>query len=179
VPGGLLASALAVDPSHRYLYVSAENADGATTALEYTAGSAALLARAGDTPLQYSVGGAALTAVPGGVWASFRTGMLGQTVLLRQGTLGVVRLPAREDKLYRWGMDASTGYGGGSLWLISGDQGTVACVAPKTGIVRAQGKLAALANGAGVQAVSLARHEFLASGESGITAVTAPSRCWP
>jgi hypothetical protein len=105
--------------------------------------------------------------------------MLGQTVLLRQGTLRVVHLPARDDKLYRWGMDASTGVGGGSLWLISGDQGTVACVAPGTGVVRAQAKLGALANGADVQAVSPARHEFLASGESGIVAVTAPARCWP
>src|SRR5262249_4494837 len=66
-PPGRAAPAGATDPSRRYLYVSGMNADGGTTALEYTAGSGTLLASAARTPLRYSVHGVALTAVPGGV----------------------------------------------------------------------------------------------------------------
>jgi len=47
--------------------------------------------RASDrAPLTWSVGWADLTAVPGGVWAWFRSGMLGESVLPRGRSLSVV-----------------------------------------------------------------------------------------
>ncbi len=69
--------------------------------------------------------GVALTAMPGGVWASFRTGMLGLTIHLGQHDLamitppgpGVAQRPA--NGLFQWPMSATTVYGGGALWLVN------------------------------------------------------------
>jgi hypothetical protein len=176
---GLSAVDIAVDPAARHLYVAArENKTGGVLPLEYTAGSGRLIARSARTALRFSAGGAQLTAVPSGVWASFRTGMLGQTVLLRQGGLRTVRLPSAGRGLYGWAMNASTVYGGGSLWLNSGVQGRIACVGPGTGRIRASGTLKALDNGIGLLAVSPSARKVFALGGSGLLAITAPGSCW-
>jgi hypothetical protein len=196
LPAGLLASDIAADPGARYLYVAGEGQLGAVTALEYAAGSGRLLVSAARTPLRFSVGGAALTAVPGGVWASFRTGMLGQTVLLRQPDLGSVPLPAaarpgvppaaepgvppaaaRPD-LYGYAMGASTSYGGGALWLSQGTGGLTGCAAPATGQVRSVATLRSLADGGELLGVRPAAREVIAAGPSGLIVITAPARCW-
>jgi hypothetical protein len=187
LPAGLLASDIAVDPAARYLYVAGEGRLGGVTALEYAAGTGRLLASAARSPLRFSVGGAALTAVPGGVWASFRTGLLGQTVLLRQPGLGSVPLPASylpgvppasaRLGLYHYAMDASTGYGG-ALWLSQGTSGLTGCVAPGTGQVRSVATLRLLADGGELLGVRLSARQVLAVGPSGLIAITAPARCW-
>ena len=51
-----------------------------------------VLAEASGGRLRYSVAGADLSAVPGGVWASFRTGMMGLTVHLGANGLPRVRI---------------------------------------------------------------------------------------
>jgi hypothetical protein len=188
LPAGLLASDIAVDPAGRYLYVVGEGPLGGVTALEYAAGTGRLLATAARSPLRFSVGGAALTAVPGGVWASFRTGMLGQTVLLRQPGLGSVPLPAtyrpgvppasaRPD-FYSYAMGASTGYGGGALWLSQDTSGLTGCVAPGTGQVRSAATLRLLADGGELLGVRPSTREIFAAGPSGLIVITAPARCW-
>jgi len=97
LPSGLLVSDLAVDPMGRDLYVSAAHLvrggmEG-TVMLSYDARSGrGLVTRTGGL-IRYSVAGAQLTAVPGGVWASFRTGMLGLTIHLRQKDLGMIAAP--------------------------------------------------------------------------------------
>ena len=179
LPRGRLVGGLASAPGGAYLYVAAVQADvGGDTALEYAGRSGGLLYRAASTPLRYSVGGAALTAVPGGVWASFRTGMLGQTVLLRQHGLRTARLPHSTRQLYGWGMDASTGYSRGALLISSGVQGKTACVAPGTGQVRAQAVLHLMANGSEILSVSASAHRLLAVSDTTLVEVTTPARCW-
>jgi hypothetical protein len=189
LPAGLLASDIAVDPAARYLYVAGEGPLGRVTALEYAAGTGRLLAAAARSPLRFSVGGAELTAVPGGVWASFRTGMLGQTVLLRQSGLGSVPLPAAVARpgvppastwrgIYSYAMGASTGYGGGALWLSQDTSGLTGCVTPGTGQVRSAATLRLLAGGGEVLGVRPSAREVFAAGPSGLIVVTAPARCW-
>ena len=188
LPGGLLASDIAVDPAARHLYVAGEGRLGGVTALEYAAGTGRLLATAARSPLRFSVGGAALTAVPGGVWASFRTGMLGRTVLLRQAGLGSVPLPASylpgvppasvQPDFYRYAMGASTGFGGGALWLSQGTGGLTGCVAPRTGQVRSVATLRLLADGGELLGVRPAARQVFAAGPSGLIVITAPARCW-
>ena len=188
LPVGLLASDIAVDPAARHLYVAGEGRLGGVTALEYAAGTGRLLATAARSPLRFSVGGAALTAVPGGVWASFRTGMLGQTVLLRQAGLGSVPLPASylpgvppasvQPDFYRYAMGASTGFGGGALWLSQGTGGLTGCVAPRTGQVRSVATLRLLADGGELLGVRPAARQVFAAGPSGLIVITAPARCW-
>jgi hypothetical protein len=188
LPAGLLASDIAVDPAARYLYVAGEGPTGGVTALEYAAGTGRLLATAARSPLRFSVGGAALTGVPGGVWASFRTGMLGQTVLLRQPGLGSVPLPATylpgvppasvRPGFYSYAMDASTSYGGDVLWLSQGTGGLTGCVVPGTGQVRSVATLRLLADGGELLGVRPSAREVFAVGPSGLIVITAPARCW-
>lgn len=173
---GLSVSHVAVDPAGAHLYVSAAPEQGGAVMFEYAAGSGRLLASASGRPIEFSVSGATLTAVPGGVWASFRTGMAGLTVLLRQRGLHVVQ-PGGGRGLFNWFFSSSSSYGGGSLWL-NVEGGGIGCVAPATGQVRLRAKLRPLADGSQLLAVSPARREVLAFSRGDIDAVTAPARCW-
>lgn len=148
LPHSAFDGGAAVDPAGRYLYVAAQGgpASGGDV-FEFGAGSGRLLASNSHHPLQGPCDGcAALTAVPGGVWASLRTGTEGHSVLLRRRGLGSVRLSG---SIFGWDMaqDATTVYGGGTLWLapdrgIPG--GEIACIAPNTGVIRHQTTLAQL-----------------------------------
>jgi hypothetical protein len=192
LPPGLAVGDIAVDPARTTLYVSAAHAvrDGAEEGLvmrEYDARSGRLLATASSGLLRYSVAGAALTAVPGGVWASFRTGMLGLTIHLRRADLrmiappgpGMTRRPATG--IFHWAMNEATAYGGGALWLAN--PRVVACLDPRTGTVRAseqQGLSPTLANRViyQLQAIDPARHAIYATSTDGLLQITPPRRCW-
>jgi hypothetical protein len=131
VPAGLELDDLA-DGS--YLYAAAQRKQPAFGAvvLEYSAGTGRLLARTGASPLNFSLAGAELTSVPGGVWASFRTGMNGTSVLLSAPSLQLHTWPTIQATLYGWTMGSSASYGGGALWVMT-DDGVRACVNPATG----------------------------------------------
>lgn len=173
---GLAVSDAALDPARTHLYVSVAPRLGGGAMREYSARSGRLLASASGQPLKFSISGAALTAVPGRVWASYRTGMAGQTILLRQRGLHTVAFTDGRS-LFDWFMTGSTTYGGGSVW-IGTNNGAIACVAPSTGRVRARSRLKLLIGSGELLGVSAARHEVLAFGESGILAITAPATCW-
>jgi hypothetical protein len=173
---GLSVSDAALDPARTHLYVSVAPRLGGAGLREYSASSGRLLASASGKPLKFSVSGAALTAVPGRVWASYRTGMAGQTILLRQRDLRTVRFTGGRT-LFDWFMTGSTAYGGGSVW-VGTNNGEVGCVAPSTGRVRARSRLTPLVGGGDLLGVSAARHQVLAVGQSGILAITAPATCW-
>lgn len=88
-----------------------------------------------------------LTATPPGVWASYRTGMLGATILLRRDGLTTVLPPDYTGRPAsrlaasipgRWG--ATTVYGGGALWLAN-ESGVMARADPRTGDVRARTRI--------------------------------------
>jgi hypothetical protein len=169
LPAGRTVVSASVDPAGRYLYVSAWSGSNGWVS-EYAASTGHLLA----TTALSSAGPAALTAVPGGVWASFRTGMNGRTVLLRQRGLREVTPPA---SIFTWPMDATTVYGDGRLWL-AGDLGAVGCIAPATGQVAGQGTVPLLDFTPWLLAVSASRHLLYAQDAGAIISITPPPACW-
>jgi hypothetical protein len=172
----LFVSDVAVNPAGKYLYVSVTPKDGGGAMREYSARSGRLLASSSGKPLRFSVSGASLTAAPGRVWASFRTGMAGQTIALRQHGLSLVHVTGGRS-LFGWFMLGSTSYGAKSIWLGL-NNGDVGCVNPGTGAVRSRGHVRLLTGGGELLGVSRARREVYAVGRSSIIAITAPRTCW-
>jgi hypothetical protein len=130
-----------------------------------------------------SVAGAALTAVPGGVWASFRTGMLGLTIHLRQTDLAVIAPPGLgiaqtpATGIFHWPMYATTVYGGGALWLAN-QTGIVACLNPRTGKVRAREKVLQGRLIYRLLAADPVSRQVFAVGARGLVQISPPRRCW-
>jgi hypothetical protein len=160
--------------------------------LAFSAGTGGLLAQTGRTPLTWSAGGAQLAAVPAGVWVSFRTGMLGQSVLLSARSLSMINdAPAGSaadspvtgsGTVYSWAMGSVAAYGGGALWVATSG-GLVACVNPLTGTVRSQGVMtsrpglvvAALAADPAAREVAAV---VSGGGYTGVVAISPPRACW-
>jgi hypothetical protein len=181
---------LSLDPDHRVLYaslayplVSGDTVDAAVVEFDATTGRS-LAETSADSPVTGSVAGGALTAVPGGVWMSFRTGMAGSTILLRQPDLAMVGPPSSAlnagfaDGVFVWMMSASTVYGLGTLFLAN-ENGVLACIDPQTGTVRAQERFT-LAEGPDPQllAVDAATRQVIATDGSTLEAVSPPAPCW-
>ncbi len=187
VPARFAVRDVAVDPAGRHLYVSAFDLrpqGGPGAVFEYAARSGRLLASAMYGPVTFALSGAALTATPPGVWASYRTGMLGSTILLRRRGLvtvlppGYGKSPGGPGSVYVWPMGATTVYGGGSFW-VANEAGVMACASPRTGMVRArmQTRQASLA-GNDLLAVDQSAHLAYGLGQDGLIAISPPARCW-
>lgn len=197
VPAGLAVSDVAVDPSDRYLYVSFahlvgslssdQEAEEGAAVSEYDATSGALLSSVTTGPIDDSINGAKLVAGPDGVWASFRTGMMGLTILLRQRDLATVAPPAAGpdigssvgDILY-WTFSATVAYGDDTLFLAQ-DGGLVACLDPVTGTVRATEQLPSPIgqdDSISLLAVSSATGVVYGTDSNGLVRLTPPSSCW-
>ena len=186
-PGHLAVWDLALDPSGHHLYAALTTEDrggsSGVTLVEYDARNGHLLTRAAARPpLSYSVAGAGLTAVPGGIWASFRTGMQGLTIHLRQHALALQPPPNARiastppTGLFHWPMSASTIYGGNALWL-SNDTGIVGCLNPETGAVRARERLPAF-HEPDLLAVD-PNHRYVVGLEGArLVEITPPAACW-
>ena len=183
LPAGFVLDTIAAGPAGTVLYASGVRVNaGGCVLFEYSAVTGRLLARAAGPPLSYSVAGAVLTTVPGGVWAWFRTGMMGQSVLLSQRGLVIIARAPASGQLgpYQWPMGSSAVYGGGALWVETGS-GLVACLNPATGAIRA-GQIVT------VQAAQL--WDLLAAdpaqqliygltpGSQALAAITPPPQCW-
>jgi hypothetical protein len=187
LPPGLTVSDISVDPARTILYVSAahivDGGFGGLVMLEYDARSGRLLAAASSGLLSYSVAGAALTAVPGGVWVSFRTGMLGLTIHLRQADLKMIAPPGpgialtSPNGVFHWPMYEATAYGGGALW-VANQVGIVACLDPRTGQVRASERVSQARLPYQLQAIDPARHAIYALSANGLLQIIPPPRCW-
>jgi len=169
LPAGRTVVSASVDPAGRYLYVSAWSGSSGWVS-EYGASTGRLLA---ITALS-SAGPSALTAVPGGVWASFRTGMNDRTVLLRQPGLREVTPSA---SIFIWPMDATTAYGGGRLWL-AGELGAVGCIAPGTGQVVGQGRVPVRELTPWLLAVNASRQLLYAQDGVALISIRPPHACW-
>jgi hypothetical protein len=187
LPAGAAVADIAADPGHSYLYVSVarvvKGGCGGNALLEYSARSGRLLAAATHGLITDSVLGAQLTAVPGGVWASFRTGMLGLTIHLRQRDLAMIAPPGPRIALtpatgiFHWAMGAATIYGGGALWLAT-EGGRVACIDPRTGRVRAVESIPSSRPMISPLAAGGTTRRVIAAGDGGLVQVTPPRRCW-
>lgn len=206
LPPGLDLTALVAGPGGENLYAAAARLikPGGAVVLEYSAGTGGLVAQTDGAALKWSAGGAWLTAVPGGVWVSFRTGMLGQSGLLSARSLSVVGgfladsgPPASNPAdspvtgigtVYSWDMGSDSAYGGGALWVTT-TGGLLACVNPATGRVRTQETVtpgqaltvyAIAADAAARQVVAVAS---TSNNDTGVTTivvltVTPPRDCW-
>lgn len=190
-PGGLDVTDLALGPGGMNLYASAELPSGSgAVVLEYSAGTGRLLVRSADRSLAWAINGAWLTAVPGGVWVSFRTGMMGLSGLLGARSLEVVRGFPRLNTssrgigtIYGWTGGAPSVYAGGALWVATED-GIVACVNPATGRVRAEETVppqegaaisALVADGKARQVTAVIVNP---PGFTGVVTISPPRRCW-
>jgi hypothetical protein len=187
LPASLAATSLALDPSGRFLYVSATHIVGGgvegNVVLEYDARSGRRLAEAAHGLVTAAVFGAALSAVPDGVWASFRTGMMGLTLHLRQRDLamiaptgpGFARSPSRS--LFRWAMYATTIYGGGDLWFAS-QEGMVACLDPRTGRPLAEEHVPERLLVFQLLAADPATRHLYGADAGGLVGIRPPGPCW-
>jgi len=173
MPRGTFVTDVSETPAHIRVYVAVASVkSGGADVFEYVEGRR-LLASTSRNPLP-SAGGAELTAVPGGVWATFRTGMMGETVLLRRSDLGRVPLSGG---IFGWPMNATTIYGGGALWLANGSN-AIGCIAPNAGLVRHQHTLAQLGENGELLAVNAVSHVIYALGDHGVIAISPPVGCW-
>jgi hypothetical protein len=162
----------------RFLYVAANGPDGGSVVFEYNASTLRLLASNSRRPLLFSVGGAVLTSAPGGVWVSFRTGMLGQTVLLRQHGLGFVPLPGSGTRgdLFGWVMSATTEFAGASVFLAK-EGGEVGCMNPGTGHIRARGSVRALSETGQLIGAAMDGRVLYGVSPHGVIAISPPAAC--
>jgi hypothetical protein len=187
LPPGLAGGDVAVDPAGTTLYVSAAHVVRGgirgLVMLEYDARTGRKLAAASGGLIRYSVAGADLTAVPGGVWASFRTGMLGLTIHLGPKGLRMIVPPGpgialtRPDGVFHWPMYEETAYGGGALWVAS-QAGIVACLDPQTGTTRASEHLPQSQLIYQIDAIDPAAHTIFARHHGDLLQITPPRRCW-
>lgn len=188
LPPGLAVGNDAVAANGTTLYASATHVakDGGMAGLvmlEYGARSGRRRAKASGGLMRYSVAGADLTAVPGGVWASFRTGMMGLTIHL--GALGLPMITPPGPRIARtpptgvfhWPMYETTSYGGGALW-VANQLGIVACLDPRTGTIRASEHLPQSQLISGFDTIDPATHTIFAFGNGGLLQITPPRRCW-
>jgi hypothetical protein len=186
LPAGLAVGDISVDPAGTTLYVSAAHVvrggvEGLVM-LEHDARTGRTLATASGGLIRYSVAGATLTAVPGGVWASFRTGMLGLTIHLGAKGLQMIAPPgpgialAPATGVFHWPMYETTTYGGGALW-VANQVGIVACLDPRTGTIRASEHLPQ-SQLYQIEAIDPAARTIFALQDGDLLQITPPRRCW-
>ncbi len=183
LPRGMEGGDVSVDPSGTALYISAADVEGGGVVLEYNARTGHKLGAAFGGLIRYSLGGATLTAVPGGVWASFRTGMMGLTIHLGAKGLRMIAPPgpgiARTEPtgVFHWPMDETTAYSGGALW-VANQVGIVACLNPRTGAVRASEHLSQSRLIYHIDAIDPATRTIFALHYGDLLQITPPRRCW-
>lgn len=187
LPPGLAGGDASVDPVGATLYVSAAHVVrggmGGLVVLEYDARTGRKLAAASGGLIRDSVAGAALTAVPGGVWASFRTGMLGLTIHLGANGLRMIAPPgprialAPATGVFHWPMYETTTYGGGALW-VANQVGIVACLDPRTGTIRASEHLPQAQLIYQLDATDPPARTIFALHNGDLVQITPPRRCW-
>jgi outer membrane protein assembly factor BamB len=121
------------------------------------------------------------------VWVSFRTGMLGRSVLLSSTSLSVINgFPTGTSRaaspvtgpgtIGSWPMSESALYAAGALWVATGG-GLLACVNPRTGQVRAEETTRSQATIL-LAADRAANTVFAVTGDAGIAAISPPPICW-
>lgn len=158
--------------------MAANGPHGGSVVFEYSTRTLRLLASNSRRPLLFSVGGAALTSAPGGVWVSFRTGMIGQTVRLRQRGLGFVSLPGSGTRgdLFAWVMTATTEFAGASVFLAK-EGGQIGCMNPGTGRIRARGSVSGLSRTGRLIGAATSGRVLYGVSLRGVIAISPPSAC--
>jgi hypothetical protein len=183
LPPGLVSGDAAVNPAGATLYVSATSSTAGGVILEYNARTGRKLAAASDGVIRYAVAGADLTAVPGGVWASFRTGMMGLTIHLGANGLPMITPPGPRivrtppTSVFHWPMYETTSYGGGALW-VANELAILACLDPRTGAIRASEHLPLSQFISRFAAINPVARTIFALHYGDLLQITPPRRCW-
>jgi hypothetical protein len=187
LPSGLAADDVSASPGRDTLYVSAAHAVrggmSGLVMLEYDARTGHKLAAANGRLINESVMGATLTAVPGGTWASFRTGMLGLTIHLGANGLRAIAPPGPGIGLtpatgvFHWPMYETTAYGGGALW-VANQIGIVACLDARTGKLRASERVPQSRLIYSIDAIDPSARVIYALDDGGLLRITPPRECW-
>jgi hypothetical protein len=137
-------SSISIDPTGHFLYVSlnglmSDPAAAVSTVInELDATTGRLVAHAG---IKFTLGWATLDAVQGGVWVSYRGGMMGAVVLLRAAGLTNASgsKGQRDEVIPTMGIPITMGVSSvqvGSVVWLSAALGT-SCVSPSSGAFRA------------------------------------------
>jgi hypothetical protein len=119
-----------------------------------------------------------------GVWASFRTGMMGLTIQLGASGLRMIAPPGPRivrsppNGVFHWPMFETTSYGGGALW-VANELVIVACLDPRTGTIRASEHLPLSQFISGFDAIDPAARTIFALHYGDLLQITPPRRCWP
>jgi hypothetical protein len=183
LPRGLAGGDVSVNPAGTTLYESAADAVGGGVILEYNARTGRKLATASGGVIRFSQGGADLTAVPDGVWASFRTGMMGLTIHLSAQGLRMIAPPGPRivrtppTGVFHWPMYQETAYGGGALW-VANQLGIVACLNPRIGTTRASEHLPPSQLISGFDGIDPVARTIFAVRYGDLLQITPPRRCW-
>jgi hypothetical protein len=187
LPSGLAADDVSVNPGHATLYASAAHVVrggmSGLVMLEYDARTGRKLAAANGGLISDSVMGATLIAVPGGTWASFRTGMLGLTIHLGAKGLRAIAPPGPgigltpANGVFHWPMYETTAYGGGALW-VANQIGIVACLDARTGKVRASERVPESHLIYSIDAIDSTTRVIYALDAGGLLRITPPRECW-
>jgi hypothetical protein len=190
LPAGVTVGSLATDPSLTHLYVSVSDPSLGPTIEEFDAATAAL---ATSTRVGSALTSPDISAGPSGVWASFRVGMSGATVLLGQRDLTRIapsqaETAAEPDGIFGWMMGAETFYSANTLWITSdgwpGDLpggasgGVLACLDPATGVVRAREASSSLVAFTPLATDTVHGLLYLLAQDNELIAVTPPRACW-
>jgi hypothetical protein len=187
LPSGLAADDVSASPGRATLYVSAAHVDSGGMSglvmLEYDARTGRKLAAANNRLISDSVMGGTLTSVPGGTWASFRTGMLGLTVHLGANGLRAIAPPGPGIGLtpatgvFHWPMYETTAYGGGALW-VANQIGIVACLDARTGKIRASERVPQPQLIYSIEAIDPTARVIYALDDRGLLRINPPRECW-
>lgn len=117
-----------------------------------------------------SVAGARLVAASSGVWASYRTGLLGASTLYAADTLAVATTSSAP--YFAGGMDVYTSLAGGALWVTT--TSNLTCADPDTGAVRAS---ESSSNGYPPTVVAVIASHVFASSTQGLSLLRPPKAC--
>jgi hypothetical protein len=183
LPPGLTGGDAVVNPAGTTLYVSATSNTAGGMIFEYNARTGRKLAAASGGIIRYALAGAHLTAVPGGVWASYRTGMMGLTIHLGAHGLPMITPPGSHivrtppTGIFHWPMYATTSFGGGALWLTN-ETAIMACLDPRTGEIRASEHLPLSQLISAFDAIDPVARTLFAFHYSDLIQITPPRRCW-
>ena len=178
---GIETASMSTDPAGNLLYIGEDGtADGKTSVTEFNARTGQELVRTSFV----AVGGALVAATTGGVWVSTRSGMAGGVVELSANDLQkAIAPPASADQGFGT-FDAmggvETSVSEGTLWLTGlgiGDDPTLTCADPTTGVVRASESpmfvSSSVASGHLLYAV-----ESFDDGVGEVVAITPPAKCF-
>lgn len=170
LPAGMTASSLSTSPDGSVLYVGGRRDLAPLVLSELDAHSGRLLASESETD---GVGDTRVAGTNGGVWVSFRTGMMGVAVLHDKTGLRAVPTPQYPfPSPFEQGMGVTTNVSDGTLWLAGLQR--LACADPLTGALRVSEPPVE----SQIDTVVASGGTLYGGGTGGLSVISAPRACF-